>query len=694
MFCPSCGGQIDADTRFARLVVCGYCDSAVVLDEKAARVAGKMAVLAQTPSPLFIGGSGTLLGRRFNILGRVRYGYDRGYWDEWFLAFEDGGTAWISEDENNFALETCEDAEQPPVDYASILPGATLTLGETDFHLDEKGVAECEGGEGQLPFAIVSGEKVPFLDLSAGDAFATVEYDLEDNTARVFRGRRLDITEVTMDQTAEEAGVGGGALGAERAATEGKRERIVRREDRAKDIKCDGCGAPLEIPDTGAESMTCKYCGVEIDLTLRRITCSNCSAQVPVHGGGQARSVVCPQCDGMLDISKREPSLLEMLVGSDRPKVPFKIGQACRFRGEAYRVAGHIRFVERDAWGTYRSDEFLLFGKTAGYKYLLLENGHFSWSEELDDRPATFDPRVAARKQRFSFLGRGWRVFESATQEVEWVDGELPWVAQIGDKNQYMDAISPPQILSAEWTESEMEWYRAEYLSRAEVAAGFGVAEGELPPPVGVAPHQPCYATRFRPQAAVVMGVGALVLAVLSLFSYLRDGAEAGRVTITPDEYHEPFIVGPITVTGRRSLCEARFNSDVNNSWIYLDVVVVNAADEAVVEFSAEMSHYHGVEGGEGWSEGSRKDSVPFKLAEPGEYRLLVQGQAGTGAQTGDARQHGTAVRITVHEGVVLSRYFLAGMVFCLVWLILEVVRRAQFEKARWGDEDDDDDDD
>ena len=36
--------------------------------------------------------------------------------------------------------------------------------------------------------------------------------------------------------------------------------------------------------------------------------------------------------------------------------------------------------------------------------------------------------------------------------------------------------------------------------------------------------------------------------------------------------------------------------------------------------------------GFERWSEGSRDDSVVFKLKDPGTYRFLIQGQAGAAA--------------------------------------------------------------
>ena len=123
MHCPSCGAELQPDTRLAHLVVCEFCDSAIVLDEKAARVSGKMAVLAQTPGPLYVGGTGRLMERDFAVLGRVRYGYSKGYWDEWYLAFEDGSAAWISEDENEFTLETAAQEESSPIDYAAAEPG-------------------------------------------------------------------------------------------------------------------------------------------------------------------------------------------------------------------------------------------------------------------------------------------------------------------------------------------------------------------------------------------------------------------------------------------------------------------------------------------------------------------------------------------------------------------------------------------
>jgi hypothetical protein len=199
MRCPSCGMAVDADQRYAKLVVCAACNATVVLDEQAARLSGQMAVLTDTDSPLYLGATGKLGDKRWTILGRVRYGYPRGFWDEWYLRFDDGETAWISEDESNLTLEVSEDLAAAPVEYAAVRPGDALTILDVTYHVDEKDVARCEGGEGQLPFVIEQGEQVPFLDLSTGERFATLEYDFDGEGARLFHGRRIAATDLTVD---------------------------------------------------------------------------------------------------------------------------------------------------------------------------------------------------------------------------------------------------------------------------------------------------------------------------------------------------------------------------------------------------------------------------------------------------------------------------------------------------------------
>ncbi len=685
MNCPSCGAGLEVDNRFARLVVCAYCNSSIVLDEKAARLTGKMAVLDPTPSPFFVGATGAFKNQRFTVLGRARYGYAKGFWDEWYLGFENGKKMWIGEDEGKYTLEKARQLRKPPASFEDVKPGDRVKIAGKRFLVEEKDVAELEGAEGQLPFEIVQGETVPFLDLRLGKQFATMEY--EEEGVRLFLGRGLRSGEIELDRTAQEAGASS-AVADERKASGKKRERVVRSEDRTQGLKCYACAAPLEIPDPDAEQMTCSYCGADLDLTLRRVECASCGATVPVRGGEEACSVVCAHCGSQLDITEGEPSLLGSLADARRPRVPFAVGQTCVLKGETYAVAGHIRTKEKDYEGTYISDEFLLHSKKAGYCWLIMEKGHFSLAEELEEKAPAFQARRARPKSRFRALGRKWTVFETCRDNVEiiWVDGELPWVARVGDRNSYADCISPPYMLSAEWTSSEIEWFRAAYLPREQVAKAFGIPETKLPHARGVAPNQPADVSPFRRQAVWVMGAFALVFLALSGYAWLQQGKRVASFTVSPEAYALETLTPPFEIGSGGAVCEARFTANVNNAWVYLDGAVVNDREEVVLDFSTQMSYYHGTSGGESWSEGSQSDTVLFKLKEAGTYRFLLVGQAGHGEKPEALEKAGKPVAIEVREGAVLVRYYLAGAILCLIAAGVEVFRRFLFEKKRWGE--------
>jgi hypothetical protein len=121
---------------------------------------------------------------------------------------------------------------------------------------------------------------------------------------------------------------------------------------------------------------------------------------------------------------------------------------------------------------------------------------------------------------------------------------------------------------------------------------------------------------------------------------------------------------------------------------VYLDAAVLNNRAEALFDFSAEMSYYHGRSGGESWREGSKRDTKVFRLAEPGKYRFLVRGQAGTGNSAQNTARFGPPVTITVREGVILTRYYIILMTLCLLWVIAEWSAHVTFEGRKWSESD------
>lgn len=681
MFCPSCGAQIEVDRRVAHLVVCEYCDSTLILDADAARVAGKMAALKPPAGLFYLGAEGEVRGQRFRVLGRVRYGYSAGFWDEWFLAFQDGTQAWVSEDEDSLALETCLELTRAPVSYEQARPGDYLDIGDGSYHIDERDVATCEGGEGQLPFVIVPGEEVPFLDCSQGKWFATLEYD--EDGAKLFRGTRLREHEVTLDVSREDAGIG-----ADFVAQGVGRERVVVGQGRTLSVKCESCGAPLEVPEGADERFDCTSCGRLVDLTHPRVDCPGCQAQMPLRGGDATESVVCTGCGSQLDLSQDVPAIVSNLQAMKKVAAPVKLGMSGTLRGERYTVIGHLRTRQSDAWGTYISDEFLLQPRKGRYRWLILEDGHFSLGEELDDRPTDAgNPKLLSRHGKFRYDGKSWRVYEACPGGVKvvYVNGELPWVAKVGDSTGFMDAVHEPFLLSAEWNRTEVEWFRAEYLPKDEVCEAFGISPHRISPR-GVAPHQPFEISRFRREARWWMAAFCALFFYLFLNSYSR-GAMAGETWMEPTLLNQEGLSETFHIDRGGVIIEVDTYANVDNSWIYLDLAVVDDQDRALVEFSSDLSYYHGYSGGESWSEGSQNDTALFLLDEPGDYRILAAGQAGSGNVGTHPVQR--RVRVRVIEGVELARWYLLGLLFCSSWVLFEMLAYFSHYNSKWGEEED-----
>ena len=106
IFCPSCGARHDIYNPGVITVVCDYCGTAVYWDEEKIETAGKQSILPEGFSRLYRGATGTLSQQRFFVLGRVRYSFGKGFWDEWYLEFNDGTLGWLIEDNHELSLET------------------------------------------------------------------------------------------------------------------------------------------------------------------------------------------------------------------------------------------------------------------------------------------------------------------------------------------------------------------------------------------------------------------------------------------------------------------------------------------------------------------------------------------------------------------------------------------------------------
>ena len=196
--CPSCGAGHDLYNPGIVMIACEYCGNALYWDADKVKDAGQQSILAEGFSRLYRGATGKLKNRSFFVMGRVRYSFGHGFWDEWFLEFGDGSIGWLTEDNHEFALEKRSAAKKlPPFD--KLTPGLRFTVRGISFVVEEIGQAECLGMEGDLPIDVQSGETYAFTDASSQDGKHSLGLEYDRQPPVVYFGQWLKYQDIRMD---------------------------------------------------------------------------------------------------------------------------------------------------------------------------------------------------------------------------------------------------------------------------------------------------------------------------------------------------------------------------------------------------------------------------------------------------------------------------------------------------------------
>ena len=198
LVCPSCGGSVELANRFVKMVVCGYCGNTLAVENDRLDPTGKAAALVDYPTRFRIGQTGKLRSSPFRILGRVRLEDEDGYWDEWYLQFDDGSIAWLEEEEGEYTLSRKTPLTSAVPDFDAARVGATITVNNQRFFITEKCRARISGAEGQLYYKIRINQPVRFLDGNLGGRLGSVEYgesEIEYTTGEVIAREEVLLNE-------------------------------------------------------------------------------------------------------------------------------------------------------------------------------------------------------------------------------------------------------------------------------------------------------------------------------------------------------------------------------------------------------------------------------------------------------------------------------------------------------------------
>lgn len=200
--CPQCGNPLTYTSPALPVKVCERCQSVVVRRGEGLERIGEVAVLPFDVSPVQIGSMGLYDGQGFTIVGRIRWGWSAGSWNEWLALFDDGSKAWLGEAMGDFMLlrevdlVTCADVQRAT---ASGMPplGAGVDIGGVLYTATDIKSAHILASEGELPFRCTTDWTIESADFrSTGRDCASFQRD--DDGASLYVGRVVSLADLRM----------------------------------------------------------------------------------------------------------------------------------------------------------------------------------------------------------------------------------------------------------------------------------------------------------------------------------------------------------------------------------------------------------------------------------------------------------------------------------------------------------------
>lgn len=563
--CPSCGAEVQFKSSISVFAVCPFCTSMIVRHDMDLEALGKMAQLPEDLSPIKIGSRGKYAGTHFEVVGRLKVAWSEGYWNEWFIMFEDGKPAWLAEAMGFFMIssEVTEIDKLPPLKILKVGKGYSIIPQKT-FFVDDIKTTTCIGSEGELPFSGLKGRKATSVDLgtNAGE-FANLEYSDQDGV-KLYVGKYVEFDSLDWSNLRD-------------------LEAEVKKVRSSSGFKCPSCGGPVSMLAPGnTASIACSYCGTIIDTTNEQFAI----------------------------LQEAEKKMVS------KPLIP--IGKKGRLAGGEWEVVGYMR--RADHKGEYAWDEYLLFSPTRGFRWLTTYNGHWNFVEMLRVRPRISNDKTA------SLGGKTYKKFSEGRAGVRYVLGEFYWRVKVSDLAGVADYIAPPEILSGEGDGSEMVWSRGIYIEPEDIRKAFVLSEN-MPPKVGVAPNQPSPYGHCKTVGWVYL-LFVMLLTVMQIYFTATAPAKQvfqGTFEFIPSR---PIVTPAFDLPGDSANLSVDLYSPVDNNWVEVAVDLVDEKTGKSIEFTEGVEYYSGSDSDGPWTEGSKNKDLILSSVPGGKYHMVIQPNA------------------------------------------------------------------
>ena len=364
-------------------------------------------------SPVQIGTTGVFGGRGFTVIGRIQLRYTAGMWNEWYALFDDGTAAWLGDSSGLFTLTTERKSEQALPAFEDIVPAQSYPIAGHDYTAAEVRIADCIGGQGELPFRVGQGWQARVADFRFGTSFLTLDYSDGDLPA-LYTGQAVTLAE----------------------------------------LKCQ-----LLRDDETINTAAGKYRG-KID----RLDCRSCGSNIDYLPGLTA-NVICPSCHAQLEIAGPKVQVLATASRMAKLNTTLELGAKATINGVPHQIIGLMKRSddENTVW-----TEYLLYSARAGFLWLIETDEGWARAKVQNEWPRWSHGETATI---------GNTVFKKLydySAKVIFAAGAFNWRVKVGDVVQVSEFEKGQNKLAAEMTTDDITWSQSSPVPADQIRAWFG----------------------------------------------------------------------------------------------------------------------------------------------------------------------------------------------------------------------------
>ena len=342
--------------------------------------------------------------------------------------------------------------------------------------------------------------------------------------------------------------------------------------------------------------------------------CPSCNTENKLDHAFHVTNYICKSCSKIVRTATNEAG---KIINKPTENVVLDVGMKGFLDNTEFTVVAIV--VKKYGSSTYWREYYLKdkFGKNA---FLSESNGHWVLMYPKDKPLEEF-------KYYCEFEGKKYRWYESTPNSIHSAAGFFEDRLEFKLYN-YKEFVNGTEMVSWEEVDGKKQFFWGKHIPKGKIKRAF--KPPYMPNYYGIGIVQPFY---YNISSMInIIGITALLISLLQLYIYIsRTNKTVFEESISFAEVKDKELVSQsFTLSGGSAPMKLDLSSEVDNSWANAQISLVNEETNEITYTSQDVEYYHGTDGGESWSEGSRTNNFNFCGVAPGKYHFLISAEKET----------------------------------------------------------------